>query len=185
MNDININEAETRKRFIDKALEKAGWGPIVPFNENSRYDHGSVEEYPTEKGPADYILFHEGKALACVEGKRVATGPYNVLQQAKRYARGFPLGGHAIGSFGEYKIPFVYSTNGVNIWFQDLRDPLNLSRQISAFHSPKALKEVLDKDESAAKEWLLENEIDNSSLWPFQIEAIQAIEKALLDGHRH
>lgn len=183
MNDIN--EANTRKIFIDKALEKAGWGPIIPFHENSRYDHGSVEEYPTEKGPADYILFHEGKALACVEGKRVSTGPYNVLQQAKRYARGFPLGEQSIGSFGEYRIPFVYSTNGLNIWFQDLRDPLNLSRQVSAFHSPKALKEVLDKDESADKEWLLVNEIDNSSLWPFQIEAVQAIENAILDGHRH
>jgi type I restriction enzyme R subunit len=185
MSDENISEAKTRKRFIDKALEKAGWGPIVPFHENSRYDHGSVEEYSTEKGPADYILFHEGKAFACVEGKRVTTGPYNVLQQAKRYARGFPLGEQSIGSFGEYRIPFVYSTNGINIWFQDLRDPLNLSRQISAFHSAKALKELLDRDKSVAKEWLLENEIDSSSLWPFQIEAIQAMEKALLDGHRH
>ena len=90
MEDINISEAATRKRFIDKALEKAGWGPIVPFREHSRYDHGSVEEYPTERGPADYILFREGKALACVEGKKVSIGPQNVLQQAKRYARGFP-----------------------------------------------------------------------------------------------
>jgi type I restriction enzyme R subunit len=115
------------------------------FIENSRYDHGSVEEYSTQKGPADYILFHEGKAVACVEGKRVSTGPYNALQQAKRYARGFPLGDQSIGSFGEYRIPFVYSTNGVNIWFQDLRDPLNLSRQVNEFHSPKALKEVLER----------------------------------------
>ena len=61
MNGFNISEAETRKKFIDKALEEAGWGPIVPFQENSLYDHGSVEEYPTEKGPADYILFHKGK----------------------------------------------------------------------------------------------------------------------------
>ena len=89
MNDFDISEAKTRKRFIDKALEKAGWGPLVPFQENSHYDHGSVEEYATEKGPADYILFHGGKALACVEGKKVAIGPQNVLQQAKRYARGF------------------------------------------------------------------------------------------------
>jgi type I restriction enzyme R subunit len=70
MNGFNIGEAETRKRFIDKALEEAGWRPILPYQEHSRYNHGSVEEYPTEKGPADYILFHEGKALACVEGKK-------------------------------------------------------------------------------------------------------------------
>jgi len=185
MNGFNIGEAETRKRFIDKALEEAGWGPIVPFRENSRYNHGSVEEYTTEKGPADYILFHEGKALACVEGKKVAIGPQNVLQQAKRYARGFPPGDYALGFFGEYRIPFVYSTNGINIWFQDLRDPLNLSRQVSAFHSPNALKELLAKDDSAPKQWLLKQKIDDTSLWPFQVEAIQAIEGALLDGRRH
>lgn len=185
MSSGDISEAETRKQFIDKALERAGWGPIVHFQENSHYDHGSVEEYPTEKGPADYVLFHEGKALACVEGKKVATGPYNVLQQAKRYAQGFPLGDSCIGPFGEYRVPFVYSTNGINIWFQDLRDPLNLSRQVSAFHTPDAFKELLEKDESVAKQWLLENKIDDSILWPFQIEAVQAVEKALLEGHRH
>jgi len=185
MKDFSISEAETRKQFIDKVLEKAGWGPIVPFRENSGYHHGSVEEYPTERGPADYILFHEGKALACVEGKKVSVGPQNVLQQAKRYARGFPLGDCSLGPFGEYRIPFVYSTNGMNVWFQDLRNPRNLSRQVSGFHSPKALTDLLEKPESAAKQWLSEHEVDNTSLWPFQIEAVQAIEKALLNGRRN
>ena len=66
MNDAHISEARTRKNYIDNALVESRWGPIVPFQQNSQYDHGSVEEYPTEKGPADYILFHKGKALACV-----------------------------------------------------------------------------------------------------------------------
>ena len=92
MRDADLNEAKTRKLFIDKALTRAGWGPILPHEENVQYTHASVEEYPTAKGPADYILFHEGKAVACVEGKRVRVGPQNVLQQAKRYARGFPPG---------------------------------------------------------------------------------------------
>jgi type I restriction enzyme R subunit len=185
MEDVTISEAETRKRFIDMALEKAGWGPIMPFRENSPFNHGSVEEYPTQRGPADYVLFHEGKALACVEGKKVTIGPQNVLQQAKRYARGFPPGDCSIGSFGEYQIPFVYSTNGINIWFQDLRDPLNLSRQVSAFHSPNALNDLLEKPGSTAKQWLIDNKIDDRSLWPFQVEAVQAIEEALLAGRRH
>jgi len=185
MKEVTITEAETRKRFIDKALEKAGWGPIMPFRENSRFNHGCVEEYPTERGPADYVLFHEGKALACVEGKKVSIGPQNVLQQAKRYARGFPPGDCCIGSFGEYRIPFVYSTNGINIWFQDLRDPLNLSRQIRTFHSPNALKELLEKPGSSAKQWLLDNKVDDRTLWPFQIEAVQAVEEALSAGKRH
>jgi type I restriction enzyme, R subunit len=184
MEDATISEAETRKRFIDKALEKAGWGPIMPFQENSRYIHGSVEEYPTERGPADYLLFRGGKALACVEGKKVAIGPQNVLQQAKRYARGFPAGDCSVGSYGEYQIPFVYSTNGITTWFQDVRNPRNLSRQVAAFHSPKALEEMLAKDALAPRKWLLEHPIPDTSLWPFQVEAVDAIETALLDGYR-
>ena len=182
MDHNDSNEARTRQAFIDKALRRAGWGPIVPFQPGGQYDHGSVEEYPTKTGPADYILFHEGKALACVEGKRIRIGPQNVLQQAKRYARGFQEGPY---SFGEYHLPFIYSTNGKIIWFQDLRDPLNLSREVAAFHTPEALMEMLNKDQAAARDWLKDNEIDNKYLWPFQIEAIEAIEQAIINRRRH
>lgn len=182
MNDTYINEAKTRQAFIDKALEQAGWGPIVPFQPDIQYDHCAVEEHPTTTGPADYVLFYKGKALACVEGKKISIGPQNVLQQAKRYARGFPAGTH---SFGDYHLPFVYSTNGKIIWFQDLRDPLNLSREVAAFHSPRALMEMLNKDEAGARKWLKGQEIDNKYLWPFQIEAVEAIEQAIIDGRRH
>ncbi len=184
MNENDSNEAKTRRDFIDKALRKAGWGPIVPFQTGAQYDHGSVEEYPTKTGPADYILFQEGKALACVEGKRVRIGPQNVLQQAKRYARGFQDGTGSLGTFGEYHLPFVYSTNGKIIWFQDLRDPLNLSREVAAFHTPQALMEMFNKGEAAAK-WLAENEVDDRYLWPFQIEAIEGVEKSIMDRKRH
>jgi len=182
MNDTDISEAKTRKLFIDKALIKAGWGPIVPFRLGAKYTQGSVEEYQTKNGPADYILFFKGVPLACVEGKKVSIGPQNVLQQAKRYARGFEGGPQ---SFGEYHLPFAYSTNGKIFWFQDLRDPLNPSREVAEFHTPQALMEMLDKNEAPAKEWLKNHEIDSTHLWPFQIEAITAIEQAILSRKRH
>ena len=185
MNNADINEAKTRKLFIDKALKQAGWGPIVPFQADTQYDHCSVEEYPTKTGPADYVLFHKGRAMACVEGKRIRICPQNVLQQAKRYARGFPKGPFSLGSFGDYNLPFVYSTNGKIIWFQALRNPLNLSREVAAFHTPQALMDILNRDEAAAAKWFKENEINDKELWPFQIEAIEAIERAIMDRRRH
>jgi type I restriction enzyme R subunit len=182
MNECEISEAKTRKLFIDKALIKTGWGPVVPFRAGIRYTQGSVEEYPTKNGPADYILFFKRIPLACVEGKKVRIGPQNVLQQAKRYARGFEGGPH---SLGDYHLPFAYSTNGKIFWFQDLRDPLNLSREVAQFHTPQALMEMLKKNNTAAKERLKGHEIDREHLWPFQIEAITAIEKAILSRKRH
>jgi len=182
MIDTDISEAKTRKLFIDKALIKAAWDPIVPFRVGAKYTQGSVEEYPTKNGPADYILFFKGIPLACVEGKKVSIGPQNVLQQAKRYARGFEEAPH---SFGDYHLPFAYSTNGKVFWFQDLRDPLNLSREVAEFHTPQALMEMLNKNEAGAKDWLKDHEIDRKYLWPFQIEAISAIEQAILSRKRH
>jgi type I restriction enzyme R subunit len=185
MDEAELNEAKTRKMLIDKALGAAGWGPIVPYREDTLCSHGSVEEYPTSKGPADYILFHQGKAIACVEGKKVKVAPMNVLQQAKRYARGFPSGPCSHGSFGEFRIPFIYSTNGKIIWFQDLTNPQNLPRDVAAFHTPQALSEMLSRDEGSPWNWLINTPIDRTTLWPFQIEAIEAIERALINGRRH
>jgi type I restriction enzyme R subunit len=185
MDEPELNEAKTRKMLIDKALAAAGWGPIVPYSENKPCSHGSVEEYPTSKGPADYILFHQGKAVACVEGKKVKVAPMNVLQQAKRYARGFPSGPCCCGSFGEFYIPFIYSTNGKAIWFQDLRTQQSLPREVAAFHTPAALSEMLSKDAGSPQEWLLHTPIDRTTLWPFQVEAIEAMERALMSGRRH
>ena len=185
MDEAELNEAKTRKMLIDKALGVTGWGPIVPYSENKPCSHGSVEEYPTSKGPADYILFHQGKAIACVEGKKVKVAPMNVLQQAKRYARGFPSGSCCLGFFGEFYIPFIYSTNGKIIWFQDLRSPQSLPREVAAFHTPQALSAMLSRDEGSSSSWLINTPIDRTTLWPFQIEAIEAIERALINGRRH
>ncbi|MCX5658007.1 MAG: DEAD/DEAH box helicase family protein, partial [Candidatus Omnitrophica bacterium] len=182
MPEQNWNEHRTRKQYIDKLLINSEWGPIVAFEEGKNYDHGSVEEYSTQTGPCDYALFHSERPLAAVEGKKVSVGPQNVLQQAQRYARGFQKSPF---TFGEYHLPFIYSTNGKIIWFQDLRHPLNRSREISAIHTPNALEELLLKDEETAKAWLRNNTIDNPVLRPYQKEAIAAIEQAIADRKRN
>ena len=120
--------------------------------------------------------------MAAVEGKKVSVGPQNVLVQAQRYARGFQKSPFTLG---EYHLPFIYSTNGKIIWFQDLRYPLNRSREINAIHTPNALEELLSKDEETAKAWLRNNAIDNPILRPYQKEAIAAIEQAIADRKRN
>jgi len=173
-----MSEAQTRKKYIDEALRRSGWNKIVPFEEGTSYTNEAVEEYPTTSGPADYVLFCNGQPVAIVEGKKVAVGPQNVLQQAQRYARTFP---NSPFSFGEYKIPFAFSTNGTIIWFQDLRHPLNRSREIAEFHTPLALREFLARNEDEAKMWLKSNTDYNPGLRLYQKEAVQATEKALID----
>jgi type I restriction enzyme R subunit len=83
----SISEKETRKKLIDRRLEYAGWGQIASYNKNQNYKNESVTEYKTAKGPADYVLFHNGKPLAIVEAKRLAVGPQNVLKQGTKICK--------------------------------------------------------------------------------------------------
>ncbi|MFA5146958.1 MAG: DEAD/DEAH box helicase family protein [Candidatus Omnitrophota bacterium] len=176
------SEARTRKQLIDKELSASGWAPIIPFQEGKTYSQGSVEEYPTTSGPADYVLFNKARAIAAVEGKKVAVGPQNVLQQAQRYARTIQ---NTKFNLGEYKLPFIYSTNGKVFWFQDLRHPLNRSREVASIHTPNAIEEMLNKDTESAKRWLIENPINNDRLRLYQREAIQRIEQATINHKRN
>jgi len=176
-----VDERTTRKTLIDKALEAAGWSPIVRYLAGASYDTSAVEEYETAEGPADYILFHRGEALAAVEAKKLSLGPQNVLVQAQRYARGFRGGRSNFHGFG---LPFIYSTNGETFWFQDLREQESRSRQVARFHTPSALREFLGHNTAAARTWLRGHPVDNPFLHPYQRDAIASVEEALLVGKR-
>jgi type I site-specific restriction endonuclease len=131
-------EYRTRRQRIDPLLRSQGW-IITPFSVDrvlAEYDHYALTEYPTDNGPADYALVVAGQLLGVVEAKKVSLGPQNVLVQAERYSRGAtasPL------DFQGFHVPFLYSTNGEDLWFHDIRNPLSRSRRIANFHTPAAL----------------------------------------------
>ena len=175
------SESKTRKELIDKALIKTGWKPIVSFSKGAFYDDGAVTEYQTNNGPADYVLFNDGVPIAAVESKKLGIGPQNVLIQAQRYSRG--LTGSPF-NFNGYHIPFIYSTNGEVFWFQDLRDMRSRSREVATFHTPSALKDFLANDGANTEEWFRQNPNSNTYLRKYQKEAIDAVEKALIEQRR-
>lgn len=174
-----IDEHTTRKKWIDDKLKKSGWETIIPYKEGldtSTLHKVAVEEFMTATGPADYALFANGKLVAFVEAKKVSLGPQNVLQQAQRYIKGAEIQG--------IEVPFIYSTNGEVIWFQDLRIQNSRSRQVQEFHTPKALVEYITDPNYEKNRWFAQNPIENGKLRDYQIEAISAIEKAISDNKR-
>jgi type I restriction enzyme R subunit len=183
---VNLDELErqTRSQRIDPKLKAAGWR-VVPFVSGKAFaDYGNsaaVTEFETEAGPADYALWDHNEALGVVEAKKVTLGPQGVLTQAERYSRGFKVNPV---DYGEgFRVPFLYSTNGEVIWFHDVRDPLNRSRRISAFHTPSALREMLDRNRAAELDTLAALPA-NPYLRPYQHEANEAIEQAIRDRKR-
>ncbi|GIU70492.1 MAG: type I restriction enzyme EcoKI R protein [Candidatus Woesearchaeota archaeon] len=177
------NEWKTRKTRIDKQLNELGW-EVIPYNEKiviNNLKYHAVEEFPTENGPADYALFVKGKLLGIIEAKKVSVNPQNVLEQAKRYSKGCK---NTIGEWNSFKVPFLYASNGTQIWFADVREENYYSRELLNFHTPDALEEMFNGNIQKAKQWLIKNPIDFERLRPYQKEAISAVEKALIDNKR-
>lgn len=119
--------------------------------------------------------------MGVLEAKKVSVGPQGVLTQAERYARGLDGGQY---DFDGIRAPFLYSTNGKNIWFRDARHPLNRSRQIADFHTPDALREALGRDFDAGCTKLRATPNADPGLRPYQGAAIAAIEQAITDRKR-
>lgn len=175
------SEWQTRKKRIDTKLKSLGW-QILPYKESlnvATLGACAVEEFSTENGPADYALFVKGKLLGIIEAKKVSVNPQNVLEQAKRYARGVRDGA---GSWNDYGVPFLYSTNGELIHFIDVRRENSFSRTIANFHTPDALSEFFARTDGS--NWLAERSPADLELRPYQEQAIIKTEEAIAKGKR-
>jgi type I restriction enzyme, R subunit len=174
------SEHDTRIGRIDPRLRRAGWTPQSVQSGAERLTAAAIREYRTSSGPADYALCDGGHVRAVVEAKKLAVGTQEVLEQAKRYSRGVTQ----LPQYQEqYRVPFLYSTNGDVTHFLDVRSSLNVSREISGFHTPAALAELLLRDTDAELARLASVPF-SPILRPYQIEANQAVDQALRGRRR-
>lgn len=200
---VELDEADTRK-IIDEQLRQVGWtadSAKLTYAKGARPEKGrnmAIAEWPTASGPADYMLFVGLMPVAAVEAKRKNVDVSGSLQQAKRYSRSFrPEEGLTSpgGPWGDYLIPFVFSSNGrpylrqlatrSGTWFCDLRNPANLGHALDGWYTPEGLVALLKRDEGRAHEQL-ENEpfAYGFTLRHYQQAAIQAVEGAIAKGQR-
>lgn len=206
------SEAETRFR-IDQQLRDAGW---IADTENIRFALGArpepglnkaIAEWPTESGPADYVLFCGMTAIATVEAKKASRSVASDIDQAERYSQTiqqselYELSGEwsvdpLNAASATYKIPFAFATNGrpyieqhrelSGVWFRDLRRPQNLRRAMDGWYSPTGLTELLKLDLDKAEESLKEQPFAfDFPLRHYQRDAIEAIESAISNGQQN
>lgn len=200
---IHLDEAETRK-LIDQQLQQAGWeadSTTLRYGVGTRPAKGknlAIAEWPTNSGPADYVLFAGLIPMATVEAKRKNIDVSGSLQQAKRYSRSFVVAEGLQspgGPWGEYQVPFAFSSNGrpylrqlvqrSGIWFCDLRHPENLGHVLDGWYTPEGLTALQKRDKQRAHEQLTNEPFNYGfALRPYQQEAIQCIEAAIAGGQR-
>ena len=162
------SEAETRY-LIDEQLRKVGWETdtdTLRYSKGTRPAKGhymAIAEWPTDstvgdKGYADYALFIDLQMVATIEAKAIHKDIPSVIDyQCKDYSRNIRSedAQYQIGTWGEYKVPFTFATNGrpyleqletkSGIWFLDLRLPYNAPKALHGWISPTGIMELLEK----------------------------------------
>lgn len=207
------SEAETRY-MIDEQLRQVGWEANtqeIRYAKGARPAKGrnmAIAEWPTDstvskKGYADYALFVGTKLVGIIEAKAEHKDIPSVIDyQGKDYPRNIRKkdAEYQIGTWGEFKVPFTFATNGrpyleqfktkSGIWFLDLRETSNVPMALHGWISPEGIMELLEKDIQAGNEALqampydLLTDKDGLNLREYQIKAIKAAEKAVIDGQR-
>ena len=103
---------------IDKLLEQSGWLVQDYKHLNLGASLGiAVREFPTLKGPADYMLFIKRKAVGVLEVKSEGVTLRGVTEQSERYLRNFPDDIPHITP-----LRFAYESIGVETIFRDRLD---------------------------------------------------------------
>jgi len=135
-----LPEQEARV-LIDELLEAAGW--VVQDYQDADIaaaEGVAVREFPTARGPVDYLLFASAKAVGSVEAKPVGRTLRSVESQAERYADGFEesVKGKAYPRYAD-RLPFHYISTGVETLFTSRRDPIRRPREVFHLHRPETL----------------------------------------------
>ena len=170
-------EAKARET-IDRKLALAGWvvQDVKQLNLGAALGV-AVREYPTDTGPADYVLFVNRQAVGVIEAKRDEAGENITATEAQtsRYA-------NATLKWRRDKAPllFLFEGTGQIIRFTDGRDPLPRSREVFHFFKPETLAEWLAEPDTLRRRLVDKMPVlPERNLRNCQVSAVTGLEKSL------
>jgi type I restriction enzyme, R subunit len=135
----NQNPEQIARDNIDKQLTACGW--VIQGIKQVNLNAGigvAVKEYLTHVGPADYVLFVEGKPCGVIEAKREEEGHRMTTVhegQGEEYANA------KLKHLKNEPLPFVYISTGEVTRFTDFTDPKPRAREVFSFHRPETLRD--------------------------------------------
>jgi type I restriction enzyme R subunit len=170
-------EAKARQ-LIDVKLAQAGW--IIQDMKQLNLSAGvgvAVREYPTDSGPADYVLFVNRQAVGVIEAKKDDAGE-NITateRQTERYATA-----NLKWRKDSTPLRFLFEATGQIVRFTDNADPAPRSREIFHFFKPETLATWLAQPDTLRRR-LAEQmpALPERNLRDCQISAVTGLEKSL------
>ncbi|MBQ6799877.1 MAG: DEAD/DEAH box helicase family protein, partial [Bacteroidaceae bacterium] len=163
---------------IDQWLTEAGW-KVINRDEFEADSTAVAVREGLLKGnkEADYFLFINGKAIGVLEAKReeIDVTRQIVCEQVEGYARGVP----SYYTAYQKPLPFLYTSNGKQLYFRDFRKEDSDYEEISVMHKPKKMVDMLGIEEPFAGLPTL----NPKGLRACQYEAITGLEKSFRNGH--
>lgn len=172
---LNQNPEQIARDQIDAALKLCGWDVQSKSKINLNANIGvAIREYQTDVGPADYVLFVEGKPVGVIEAKREEEAHKLTVHQdqADDYAAA------KLKYLHNEKLPFVYLSTGEITTFTDFRDPKPRARTVFSFHRPKTLLDWLKKPKSLRESINDLGALPEEGLRDCQVSAITNLEKS-------
>ncbi|ENK8197964.1 DEAD/DEAH box helicase family protein [Campylobacter upsaliensis] len=181
----NLSEEDTKKRYIEPALEESGWDfrqIRLEYGIEARdyeFSDGEMTKSGIRKAKkkADYALFYNNTCLAVIEAKAYNYNDSEGLEQAKDYAKAL-------------QVPFAFASSGKGFvkfsWNKDFigssgTEPL----PINAFPSPQELYQAYKKWESLESDYLLTTKFDNSDIkHPLRYYQRIAVTKTLIAAQK-
>ena len=170
---MNQTPEQIARDNIDQQLLACGW--VIQGIKQINLHAGvgvAVKEYVTDVGPADYVLFVDGKPCGVIEAKREEEGHRIGVHesQAEYYANA------KLKHLKNEPLPFVYISTGEITIFTDFTDPKPRARELFSFHRPETLRDWLKKDKSLRKRLHDLPALQTDGLRECQISAINKLE---------
>jgi type I restriction enzyme R subunit len=175
----NQNPEQIARDNIDRQLMDCGW--IIQSIKGMNLGAGigiALKEYSTDVGPADYILFVEGKPCGIIEAKREEEAHRMQVHedQSEGYAKA------KLKHLKNDPLPFVYISTGEITGFTDLTDPKPRAREIFCFHKPETLRDWLKTGKSLRRRLLDLPALQTDGLRDCQINAINNLEQSFKEN---
>jgi type I restriction enzyme R subunit len=171
----NQNPEQIARDNIDKQLIACGW--LIQSVKKVSLSAGigvAVKEYLTDVGPADYVLFVQGKPCGIIEAKKEEEGHRltTVEEQSNEYAQS------KLKHLNNAPLPFVYESTGNLTRFTDFRDRKPRSRQVFTFHKPETFLTWIKNGNTIRNSLLDIPTLPTDGLRDCQINAITKLENS-------